>query len=219
MITRGRTANHLYLQVVGDDDPNTLIRPETLTPAPRPRCCNTSSPATTPPPQPPPCWEGSATRLPGCLNTSSPATTPPTSATTLLGGLSDPAAWLFDTVRRYTDGLHLAAEQLVGPQIVEMLDGRADQIVPELTNELSWPMLRAHLLGLAAETGQHPLLHLQTAAAGRELHTAKTWPPCWIGASQNPTPAKTDHCPGYPGSPNDYRTGPFGVSIWPSGPD
>jgi hypothetical protein len=189
MITRGRTANHLYLQVVGDDDPNTLIRPETLTPAPRPRCCNTSSPATTPPPQPPPCWEGSATRLPGCLNTSSPATTPPTSATTLLGGLSDPAAWLFDTVRRYTDGLHLAAEQLVGPQIVEMLDGRADQIVPELTNELSWPMLRAHLLGLAAETGQHPLLHLQTAAA-----VGNSTPPRH-GRRAGLAPPRTPHLP------------------------
>ena len=29
MLTRGRHANHLYLQVVGDGDPHTLIRPET----------------------------------------------------------------------------------------------------------------------------------------------------------------------------------------------
>ena len=29
-----------------------------------------------------------------------------------------------------------------------------------------------HLLALAAETGEHPLLQLHTAAAGRELHTA-----------------------------------------------
>jgi hypothetical protein len=32
MLTRGRTANHLYLQVVGDGDPHTIIRPETLGP-------------------------------------------------------------------------------------------------------------------------------------------------------------------------------------------
>ena len=32
MLTRGRTANHLYLQVVGDGDPHTVIRPETVTP-------------------------------------------------------------------------------------------------------------------------------------------------------------------------------------------
>ena len=96
----------------------------------------------------------------------------PTSATTLLRKLSDPAARLFEAVQRYTDSLQAAAEQLVGPQIVEMLDARADQIVPELTSEPSWPTLRAHLLTLAAETGEHPLLHLHAAAAGRELHTA-----------------------------------------------
>jgi hypothetical protein len=34
MLTRGRAANHLYLQVVGDGDPHTLIRPDTVTPHP-----------------------------------------------------------------------------------------------------------------------------------------------------------------------------------------
>ena len=38
-------------------------------------------------------------------------------------------------VQRYTDGLHVAAEQLVGPQIVQTLDTRADQVVPHLTSE------------------------------------------------------------------------------------
>ena len=32
MLTRGRTANHLYLQVVGDGDPHSLIRPEAIAP-------------------------------------------------------------------------------------------------------------------------------------------------------------------------------------------
>src|SRR4029453_15841129 len=32
MLTRGRHGNHLYLQVVGDGDPHTLIRPETVAP-------------------------------------------------------------------------------------------------------------------------------------------------------------------------------------------
>jgi hypothetical protein len=144
MLTRGRTANHLYLQVVGDGDPHTVIRPETV--APR-----------------------TPTEI---LQQILARDDTPASATTLLRGLSDPAAQLFDAVQRYTDGLHVAAEQLVGSEIVEMLDARADEVVPELTNEPSWPTLRAHLLGLAAETGEHPLLHLHTAAAGRELHTA-----------------------------------------------
>jgi hypothetical protein len=67
---------------------------------------------------------------------------------------------LHDAVQRYTDGLKVAAEQLVGPEIVHALDGQADQLIPELTSEPMWPTLRAHLLALAAETGEHPLLHL-----------------------------------------------------------
>ena len=80
MLTRGRTANHLYLQVVGDGDPHTVIRPETL--APR-----------------------TATEI---LQQILARDDTPTSATTLLREQSDPAARLFDAVQRYTDGLHLA---------------------------------------------------------------------------------------------------------------
>ena len=141
MLTRGRAGNHLYLQVVGDGDPHTVIRPDTV--APR-----------------------TPTEI---LQQILARDDTPASATTLLGERSDPAARLFDAVRRYTDGVHVAAEQLAGPQIVQMLDARADQIVPHLTNQPSWPTLRAHLITLAAETGEHPLLHLHTAAAGREL--------------------------------------------------
>jgi hypothetical protein len=125
MLTRGRAANHLYLQVVGDGDPHTIIRPETV--APR-------TPTET---------------LQEILARDD--------APTLLRELSGPAARLFDAVQRYTDGLHVAAERLVGPQIVQMFDSQADQVVPELTSEPSWPTLRAHLLALAAETGEHPL--------------------------------------------------------------
>jgi hypothetical protein len=144
MLTRGRAANHLYLQVVGDGDPHSIIRPgHRRTPHPN------RDPATNPRPR-----------------------RHPASATTLLGELSDPAARLYDAVQRYTDGLHVAAEQLIGPQTVQTLNARADRVVPHLTNQPSWPTLRAHLLTLAAEAGEHPLLHLHAAAAGRELHTA-----------------------------------------------
>jgi ATP-dependent exoDNAse (exonuclease V) alpha subunit len=121
MLTRGRAANHLYLQVVSDSDPHTLIRPDTV--APR-----------------------TPTELLKHILARDEA---PTSASTLLRELSDPAARLFEAVQRYTDGLRVAAEQLVGPKIVQTLDSRADHIVPELTSEPSWPTLRAHLLALA----------------------------------------------------------------------
>jgi hypothetical protein len=52
-----------------------------------------------------------------------------------------------------------------------MLDTGADWVAPDVTSEPSWPTLRAHLLVRAAETGEHPLLQLQTAAEWRELQT------------------------------------------------
>ena len=143
MLTRGRHANHLYLQVVGDGDPHTLIRPDTISPR---------TPTET-------------------LQQILARDEAPVSASTVLRELNDPAARLFQAVQRYTDGLHVAAEQLVGPQTVAELD-QADQYIPGLTTEPAWPTLRAHLLDLAAETGEHPLRHLLTAAAGRDLRTA-----------------------------------------------
>jgi conjugative relaxase-like TrwC/TraI family protein len=143
MLTRGRTANHLYLQVVGDGDAHIVIRPETVAPP---------TPTET-------------------LQQILARDDAPISATTLLREIHDPSVRLHEAVQRYTDGLHVAAEQLVGPQTVAALD-RADQLVPGLTNEPAWPTLRAHLLSLAAETGEHPLLHLKIAASGRDLRTA-----------------------------------------------
>jgi hypothetical protein len=143
MLTRGRHANHIYLQVVGDGDPHTLIRPDTISPR---------TPTET-------------------LKQIIARDEAPVSASTLLRELNNPAARLFQAVQRYTDGLHVAAEQLLGPQTVAELD-HADQYVPGLTAEPAWPTLRAHLLALAAETGEHPLRHMMTAVSGRDLRTA-----------------------------------------------
>jgi conjugative relaxase-like TrwC/TraI family protein len=174
MLTRGRAANHLYLRVVGDGDPHTVIRPDTV--APR-----------------------TAAELLRQILARDDA---PTSATTLLRQLSDPAARLFDAVQRYTDGLHVAAEHLVGPQIVGALDAHADKIVPDITSEPSWPTLRARLLALAADTGEHPLLHLQTATAGRELHTADDMAAVLEWRLPEPTPTDPGPLPWLPGIPS-----------------
>jgi conjugative relaxase-like TrwC/TraI family protein len=174
MITRGRNANHLYLQVVGDGDPHSIIRPDTISPR---------TPTET-------------------LRQILARDDTPTSATTLLRELSDPAARLYAAVQHYTDSLQVAAEHLVGPQIVQMLDGRADQVVPELTSEPSWPTLRAHLLALAAETDEHPLLRLQTAAAGRELHTAEDMAAVLDWRLSEPAPTDPGPLPWLPGIPS-----------------
>ena len=143
MLTRGRQANHLYLQVAGDGDPHSIIRPDAISPR---------TPTET-------------------LQQIIARDESPVSANTVLRELNDPAARLFQAVQRYTDGLHVAAEQLLGFQTAAELD-QADQYIPGLTTEPAWPTLRAHLVDLAAETGEHPLRHLLKAASGRDLRTA-----------------------------------------------
>ena len=74
MLSRGRAANHLYLQVVGDGDPHTLIRPDIISP-----------------------------RTPTeALQQILARDEAPTSASTLLRELNNPAARLFQAVQRYT---------------------------------------------------------------------------------------------------------------------
>ena len=179
MLTRGRHANHLYLQVVGDGDPHTVIRPDTS--APR-------TPTET-------------------LHQIVARDEALVSASTLLGELSDPAARLFQAVERYTDGLHVAAEQLLGPQTVAELD-EADQYIPRLTDEPAWPTLRAHLLSLAAETGKHPLRHLLTAVSGRDVSTAGDMAAVLYWRLPELTPTNPGPLPWLPGIPSTLHDHP-----------
>ena len=191
MLTRGRHANHLYLQVVGDGDPHTLIRPDTISPR---------TPTET-------------------LQQILARDEAPVSASTLLRELNNPAARLFQAVQRYTDGLHVAAEQLVGPQTVAELD-QADQYIPGLTTEPAWPTLRAHLLALAAETGEHPLRHLLTAAAGRDLSTAGDMAAVLDWRLPALAPTNPGPLPWLPGIPPDAPCpSRLGRTTWQSDPN
>jgi hypothetical protein len=172
MLSRGRHANHIYLQVVGDGDSHTVIRPDTLSPR---------TPTET-------------------LQQILARDEAPVSASTVLRELNNPAARLFQAVQRYTDGLHVAAELLVGPQTVAELD-QADHYIPGLTTEPAWPTLRAHLLALAAETEQHPLRHLQTAASGCDLQTARDMAAVLDWRLPAPTPTDPGPLPWLPGIP------------------
>ncbi len=143
MLTRGRHANHLYLQVVGDGDPHTVIRPENLHP------------------------DTATDLLQGILARDDS----PISASTMLAEQADPATRLTDAAARYLDALHVAAEHHLGRATIARLDAGADRVVDGLTDDPAWPTLRAHLILLAANGGD-PLTHLQTAVAARELDTA-----------------------------------------------
>ena len=111
------------------------------------------------------------------------------------------------TVQRYTDSLHAAAEHLIGPERIADLEA-VDHHIPGLTDEPAWPTLRAHLLQLSAETGQHPLRHLQDAARGRDLTTAGDM--AAVLHWRLPTPASHGHgpLPWLAGIPTQLRTDP-----------
>jgi hypothetical protein len=144
MLTRGRIANHVYLQVVRDGNPHSLIRPETVHPL-------------------------TATEvLEQILARDGTAR----SASTLQRDQHDPAARLGDAAPQYVDALYLAAEDLAGPQLVAALEVAAEQIVPGLTGEPAWPTLRTHLLLLAAH-GSDPITQLAATAGNREVNSAE----------------------------------------------
>ena len=143
MLTRGRIANHVHVQVVGDGDPHTLIRPESVRP------------------------ETATDLLEQVLGRDDS----PTSATTMLREQADPATALAGAAARYADAVLLAAEHHLGPITLAALDAGADRIVDDLTHDPGWSTLRAHLTLLAAH-GDKPLTVLAAAAAGRDLDTA-----------------------------------------------
>jgi conjugative relaxase-like TrwC/TraI family protein len=143
MLTRGRSANHIYVSVVGDGDPHTLIRPDTILPS-------------------------TATEL---LEQILARDASLQSATTLQREWQDPAAGLGAATARYLDALHMAAEHVAGPQAVASLDQSADRLLNLLTEEPAWPTLRGHLLLLAA-AGADPVAELLIAAATRDLTSA-----------------------------------------------
>jgi DNA primase catalytic core len=143
MLTRGRCGNHLYLEVVGDGDPHSVIHPTLV-------------------------WPLTATDILSSILARDDAQR---SATSLLREQADPATRLGEATQRYLDSLYLAAEKVVGTDVVDALDATGDQVLPGLADEPAWPTLRAHLLLLGAH-GEDPVALLRETASDRELTSA-----------------------------------------------
>lgn len=143
MMTRGRSANHLYIAVVGDGDPHAVLQPDNV-------------------------HLRSTTEL---LERIVGRDGSPRSASTLQREQQDPAVRLGAAAARYLDALHLAAEHLARPEVVANLDRNADRMLNGLTGEPAWPTLRGHLLLLAA-AGDDPISELLYAAETRDLTSA-----------------------------------------------
>ena len=190
MITRGRHANHLYLQVVGDGDPHTVIRPDTI--APR-------TPTET---------------LQQILSRDEA----PVSASTVLRELNNPDARLFQAVQRYTDGLHVAAEQLVGAPTVAELD-QADQYIPGLTtNRPGRPCGPNCSPSPPKPVSTHSATCWQPPPVATSALPA-TWPPSSTGASQSSRLSTQVRCLGSRAYQKPSTAIPPGGPTWQSDPN
>jgi conjugative relaxase-like TrwC/TraI family protein len=120
MLTRGRSANHLYVAVVGDGDPHAVLQPDNV-------------------------HLRTATEL---LEQILGRDGSPRSASTLQREQQDPAVPLGAATARYLDALHLAAEHLARPGVVANLDRSVER--GGLTSEPEWPTVRRQILWAAA---------------------------------------------------------------------
>src|SRR3546814_601456 len=147
MMTRGAHANHVYLEVVGDSDPHSVIHPTLVRPL-------------------------TPTDI---LESMLARDDTQRSATSLLREQADPATRLGEASQRYLDSLYVAAEDLLRHHtiagadgtpvhVVDALDNAAETLVPGLAQEAAWPTLRAQLPLLGA-AGENPAA-ASPAAAG-----------------------------------------------------
>lgn len=155
MMTRGAHANHVYLEVVGDGDPHSVIHPTLVRPL-------------------------TPTDI---LESMLARDDAQRSATSLIREQADPATRLGEAAQRYLDSLYVAAEDLLRHEtitladgttvnLVDALDTAVETLAPGLSDEAAWPTLRAHLLLLGA-TGENPVETLRAAAGERELESAR----------------------------------------------
>lgn len=131
MMTRGKQANHLYLEVVGDGNEHSVIRPETVNPL-----------------TPTDVLEAMLAR-----------DDTPTSASTLQRQANSPQARLADVAHRYVDALGVAAETLTGPAGIADLERKCEAALPGITRADDWIALRTELL-LLQVGGREPVTAL-----------------------------------------------------------
>jgi DNA primase catalytic core len=133
-LSRGKFANHLYLNVASDGDPHSLIRPEALIPP------------------------TALDRIAEMLRRDGS----PVSATTTLREQTNPHQLLGDMAARYHDAVTAGAENLIGPVGMDKIDAHAEALLGGLTEAPAWPTLRSHLALIALD--EHSPLKLLTKA-------------------------------------------------------
>jgi DNA primase catalytic core len=143
-LSRGRFANHLYLNVAGDGDPHNLIRPDALIPP------------------------TALDRITDMLRRDAS----PVSATTTLREQTNPHQLLADLAARYHDAVTAGAENLIGTTGMDKIDAHAEALLTGLTEAPAWPTVLSHLALLALDD-HNPLTLLSAAVAVGSLADAR----------------------------------------------
>lgn len=142
-LTRGRTANHVYLDVTTGADPHAVIDPDSLRP---------------------PTAVEILTRV---LERDDTAT----SATSELTALHDPAAKLRQNAAEYLDALGVAAESVIGPANLARMEQTVESIALGLIDSPAWPALRSRLMTIGLDD-TNPYAALQRAVQAQPLDSA-----------------------------------------------
>ena len=142
-LTRGRDANHLYLNAAMDGDEHSIITPAATHP------------------------QTALNLLEQILSRDEAEP----SATSTARYADNPATALTQATARYADSLHTAAADLLGADRMAAIEAHAEALAPGILDSPAWPTLRGHLALIAAE-GQHPETAFTTALHQREIDTA-----------------------------------------------
>lgn len=142
-LTRGRTANHVYLDVTTGADPHAVIDPDSLRP---------------------PTAVEILTRILGRDDTA-------TSATSELAALRDPPARLRQNAAEYLDALGVAAESVIGPANLARMEQTVESLAPGLTDCTAWPALRSRLMTIGLDD-TNPYAVLQRAVQAQRIDSA-----------------------------------------------
>ena len=142
-LTRGRDANHLYLNAAMDGDEHSVITPAATHP------------------------ETALNILEQILARDAAAP----SATSTARRVDDPGTALTQATARYLDSLHTAAVNVLGADRLQALQAHVQALAPGITDSPAWPTLRGHLALLAAD-GHNPAAAFTAALHEREIDTA-----------------------------------------------
>ena len=159
-ITRGRGANHVYLNAAMDGDEHSVITPAATHP------------------------QTALNMLEQILARDEAQP----SATTTAARVDDPHTTLTHATARYLDALHTAAADLLGADRMTALEAHAEQLAPGILDSPAWPTLRGHLPCSPPKAITPKPRSPPPCAHGRST-PPPTPPPSWTGASTRPTPA------------------------------